>query len=678
MLKRFFIFFALLIPILAIAQPRKKFPVLYTQADVGVELRYKNAEAINTSGLNFSPTYYQNGLVYVSQKQSGPIDPNTGQRFFELFFAPLDPNGEPLKPSSFSIELNSQLHEGPVTFNRRSDKIYITRSNIKGNISTAGKDGKVQLKVYEATRGNYDWENVTELPFNNDDYTCMHPTLSPDGRKLFFASNKPGGYGGMDLYFVERKDDNSWSIPINLGPTINTDQNEVFPFFHKSGLLFFSSNGHKGFGGLDMFLIDLSKNEWGKAMNMGEPFNSRYDDLGFIMNDEGNKGFFTSNRKAHNKGGDDIYFFEAAGGFKDMKLPNIVGTPVFVYDANSTNDLAGATIHFYEMTSTGVNDGIKIYNPKVLPKEPNSDELKIYRDRKRLEDLEGPKWITNENGEALLPFEDGKDFLIIIFKDGYVTKEIEYSTRGIKKGEPLEVLLEKSDCVVLKGSVFIQESEVNIPNAKVTIVNRCDNTKEVTMTNIKGEFESCLRMGCSFDIIIQKGGFAPTSTNIDTKEISNEKTLEVATSLVPKNDLAVKEPIKKGSVLVLNNIYYDFNKSHIQKGAAPDLQSLSQLMLEYPSMKVELRAHTDCRGEEGYNRDLSLKRAESAKQQLVNAGIAPNRISAIGLGESSPLNHCIDNVDCTEEEHQQNRRTEVKILDINEPIQVNKMGSRGN
>jgi len=151
---------------------------------------------------------------------------------------------------------------------------------------------------------------------------------------------------------------------------------------------------------------------------------------------------------------------------------------------------------------------------------------------------------------------------------------------------------------------------------------------------------------------------------------SSTQQVEVNVLLNPIADNILNEPIKEGSIIVLENIYYDFNKSAIRKGAARELDALVRLMKQYPSMEIELVAHTDSRGSEEYNLQLSLRRAESAQKYLIRHGIAVNRIKAFGYGESQPRNNCTDSVDCTEEEYQYNRRTEVKVTKIDEPVKV--------
>jgi len=178
-----------------------------------------NTAGINTPHVEFSPMYYKKGIVFLSSRQKfGPIDEQLGETFFDVYYSDLDPNGMPQKPTNFSLAINSQFHEGPVTFNRKGDHIYFTRSNQSApGITKSDQKGKVWLKIYEAQTGIYDWENIRELPFNSDTYSCMHPSLSPDGMKLFFSSNMPGGYGGRDIYMSEKQGE-TWSKPVNLGP----------------------------------------------------------------------------------------------------------------------------------------------------------------------------------------------------------------------------------------------------------------------------------------------------------------------------------------------------------------------------------------------------------------------------------------------------------------------------
>ena len=180
-----------------------------------------NARKINSDNLDFSPSFYQNGIVFASSRyKSGERDKKIDETYFELFYADLDIEGQPMEPREFSIRVNSHLHEGPVSFSRDGQTIYFTRNNIEMGKAKANSKGQTGLKIYEAQKGKSDWKNVRELPFNDDEYNVAHPSLSPDGSKLYFTSDMPGGYGGMDLYVVE-KIDGEWSLPVKLGENVN-------------------------------------------------------------------------------------------------------------------------------------------------------------------------------------------------------------------------------------------------------------------------------------------------------------------------------------------------------------------------------------------------------------------------------------------------------------------------
>lgn len=644
------------------------FDLLYNQSEAQRDIKMVNTNTINSGDVEFSPVIYHNGLVFVSRYKNGPVDEKTGETYFELFYAELDPNGIPGKPQPFSVELNSQRHEGPVSFNRKGDRIFFTRTNQTNGVTKADRRAKVHLKVYEADRGYYDWENIRELPFNSDRYSCMHPALSSDENRLFFSSDMPGGYGGLDLYFVE-KTPKGWSKPINLGPDINTSGNEVFPFQHNSGTLFFSSDGHKGLGALDLYMVDMGTRKWSRVINLGAPFNTVNDDLGLILNDRGTRGYFTSNRDGGN-GKDDIYMFDIPSGIKGIQLPQMVSTLLTTYDGADSKRAIGVNVYVFEKNDDGIVNNEALYNLELAPGSGKNDEMAFKLVRKSEEQLGAPRQITNRNGEAVLQFEPAKSYLVLISKPGYATQEITYTTPQEPPFKPIEVVLVPSNCITLDGQVLSEKYNLRVPNALVKIVNECDGKMETTRTNINGAFQACLTMGCDFNVTVEKDGYLAGYADISTVKIRGSRSSQVELKLKPKNDAVLREPIRTGTVIVLENILYDFDKSAIRTGDARDLEALARLMKQYPSMEIELSAHTDTRGPEDYNLQLSVKRAESAKEFLVLRGINANRIKAVGYGETKPRNRCAEGVECSEEEHKVNRRTEVKITKIDESAVV--------
>lgn len=647
----------------ALAFGQKKQNVLQTE-----NVRITNAASINTPAIEFSPTYYLNGLVFVSsRRKNGIVDEKLGDTYFELFYADLDPNGKPLKPRPFSVEINSELHEGPVDFNRKGDRMYFTRNNLQGTVGKPDKKGVVRLKIYQADKGYYDWENIRELPFNSHDYSCMHPTLSPDGTKMFFASDKPGGFGGRDIY-MSINNNGVWSDPINLGPEINTNKDDAFPFFHESGVLFFASDGHPGYGGMDIFMVDFTTRSWGAVTNIGKPFNSLKDDLGFILDPNGESGYLSSNRDG-GFGSYDIYRFDIPYGFRapgmEVAAAAKINAEVIVYDASLGRRTANAAVRVFENKNDIAEDDA-LYNYDLIPSSDNPADLIFKKVRKKEAELDVPKFLTDRSGQVSLQLEPNKDYIILISKPGFTTQEIAYTTPGAEDvQQPLEVLLQPSACITLNGTVRSTSGNRPVTSARVLVRNDDTGAEEITGTNMDGTFESCLDMGYSYTITCEKLGYTKAFSEVSTVQIRGSRSVEVNLEMTPTGNEVYNGPVKKGTVIILD-IFYDFDKSTIRAGEDLQLEALAKLMMRHPSMKIELIAHTDSRGEESYNLALSLRRAESARDFLVSRGIAPERIRAFGYGEARLRNHCTDGVECTEEEHQYNRRTEVLVTDIDE------------
>lgn len=639
-------------------------------------IRIQNATDINTNLPEFSPVKYLDGLVFVSRKRNGPINWETGNTYYELFYTELDANGVPRKRVNFSPRINnSWLNEGPVAFNREGDRIYFSQDNSQGGVGKADANGWVWMKIFEAQKGEFDWENITELPFNSDEYSCMHPTLSADGGTLYFSSNKPGGYGGMDLYIAKRRADSTWMDPINLGPDVNTNKNEVFPFIHESNTLFFSSDGHEGSGGLDLFMIELAGKRWGKVTNMGKPYNSKEDDFGLILNIEGNRGYFSSARDG-GKGGDDIYIFETQDGYGSANLDarKEVAPPLHVFDADTQEPLSGAAVRVFESTEEGFIGNEALYHLELNTDASINDKMEIKMVRKNEAELGPPQYLTNRNGQTQIRLKTTQSYLILISKGGYETQEIRLSADEIVSSQSIEVELKTRNCLILSGKVKNGQTRQVVPEATVRIQNLASGKESIVRSNIEGQFEGCLEIGQKFNILAERNGFEKGDIKISTVDLASNRSLMAEIRLHPLRGALLAQPVKEGTVIILRHIYYDFNKSAIRRGDAQELTALAKLMKLYPSMEVELAAHTDSRGESAYNLELSIRRAESAKDYLIRKGVDENRITALGFGEAKISNHCVDDVFCTEDQHQFNRRTEVRITHMNENVQIDEEG----
>ncbi len=646
---------------------------LYEKGEVERTIVLQNAKGVNSESYEFSPAFYQNGIVYVSFHKNGRIDPNTGKPFFELFYAEMDNQYMPQSGRPFSISINSQVHEGPVSFSRDNNLMYFTRNNLEGGIAKSNSKGQVTMKIYEARRGKFDWENIRVLPFNNDDYTCFHPSLSADGNRLFFSSDMPGGYGGYDLYYVEKKAD-GWSKPINLGQDINSAGSEVFPFLHESSTLFYSSDSRGGQGGLDVFMIDINDSDWGEPTNLGTPINSALDDLGFILTPDAMRGYFASDRPG-GSGGDDIYMFEADGPIigPNQSAPSIAS--IVAYDAATNERLPDAGVRLLQQSEDGFIEGDDLYEVALLPSE--NGELRMKLVRKDASDLGKPSLYTDLNGTVNSTIRQGKKYFVLVSKDGYTDGEVQFVAEE-GQAQTIRVPLRSLNCIPLDGMVTEQGTNRMLPNALVRVVNRSTNEEKLVRSNSNGNFEYCLHPGGDYSVSAEKTGYFGASTTVSTKNLQSSQDLSVSLQLQPnaaaseaaEAESIVKEPIREGSVILLENIYYDFDQYIIRRGAGKELDALAQLMKQYPSMEVELTAHTDSRGNDQYNLELSLKRAESAKRYLIQKGIRGSRILAMGQGETQIRNRCQDDVECSDDEHQFNRRTEVKVVRIDEPVKV--------
>jgi hypothetical protein len=275
-----------------------------------------NMTILNSDKDDFSPTFYNNGILFCSNGQVAKKNPkdkadDKAPEDLNLKYAFFDSLGNLSKPKAFGKRANSKTNEGPSCFTPNGDTLYLTRTASKGGVEKLNKNGEITLKIYlkvRDTSGAFVGEEI--LPFESEGYSYCHPTLSPDGKRLYFASNMPGSVGGMDLWVSRRLKDGQWSQPINLGPRVNTAKNEIFPYMTEKGTLYFASNGlPNGKGGLDLFHIEI-ENKIARAYPMAEPFNTEGDDFGIMFLPKSDKkGYFSSNRPG-GTGGDDIYQFE--------------------------------------------------------------------------------------------------------------------------------------------------------------------------------------------------------------------------------------------------------------------------------------------------------------------------------------------------------------------------------
>ena len=265
----------------------------------------------NTEYSDFGAVELNNEIVFVSTKDEGVSVKRkyswNAQPFLDIY--QVSKEGSFLQAEKIRGEVNTIYHEGPATFSTDGSKMYFTRNNFYEDKKGTDKKGVNNLKIYTADLVNGLWANIKGVHFNNDDYSVGHPSLSSDGKKLYFTSDMPGGIGGSDIYVVDINEEGKLGSPKNMGNIVNTEGNEMFPFIHNEGTLFFSSDGHVGFGLLDVFAtIEDENNDVVNILNLGEPINSIKDDFSYYLSQEGFDGYISSNRDG-GVGDDDIYKF---------------------------------------------------------------------------------------------------------------------------------------------------------------------------------------------------------------------------------------------------------------------------------------------------------------------------------------------------------------------------------
>lgn len=293
---------------------------------------------LNSNGDEFSPSYYRDGIVFIGNAKSKSSMYNWNNRpFLKILQVPYLPTGKE-KPNVQELVLPklNQFHGGPVSFIRKYNMIYFSHSQ---NLDKKNKSSVNHLGIYSAKKNQNKWTDMKPISFNNPSYSVSHPTLTEDGKVMYFISNMPGGLGGTDIYYSINTG-NKWSTPINLGATINTSKNEFFPFLHKDGILYFASEGHAGYGGLDIFYSKFENGAWTRPINMGKPVNSSYDDFGLILDKDKNNGYFSSNRPG-GAGNDDIYRLISSEYLENNKTNILKGT---VSDKNTNEYIKNASI----------------------------------------------------------------------------------------------------------------------------------------------------------------------------------------------------------------------------------------------------------------------------------------------------------------------------------------------
>jgi len=418
-----------------------------------------NNLSINTEYSDFSPMYYQDKkVVFASAKDSSFFNTRTykwnNQPYLDLYVSKTQEDSNDLLGGlKFSNKINTKYHEAAVSFSPDYNTMYFTRNNY-GKKLGRDKNGVNHLKIYTSKKIGGEWTEAYEMPFNSDDYSTGHPAVSPDGKKLYFVSDMPGTMGDTDIFVVDILENDTYSSPKNLGPGINTIKKEMFPFVTHNKL-YFSSNGHMGLGGLDVFEVDMSDAYgFGPVKNVGKPINSNKDDFSYIIDEENQKGYFASNRSG-GKGDDDIYSFNnfaveevfenaIAGHVTEFitgeALPN---ARVELYDENSNKITEIATdtdgYFIFEALDSQTKYAIKTSKTEFFAQTVDTQTLQnqvvnISVPMKKLKEM-----IVIEDGEKKLK----TDIIYFDFDKSYVRKD---AAKELDK--LVEVMTEYKDMVI--------------------------------------------------------------------------------------------------------------------------------------------------------------------------------------------------------------------------------------
>ena len=564
---------------------------------------------INSAKADYAPRLYRNGVVFVSDRKPPYIEDgiyNPDSLYYrELYFSEVLEDGTHTSPTLFYQDLNDGYHKGPVAFYNNEKNMVYTRANRSG----MGLD-KFSLYFTKQAVNADQWIEKQAFVFNgkNNNFNVMHPSLNQQGTVLFFSSDMPGGFGETDLYMSVLDENGKWSAPENLGARINTAEAEMFPFITADNVLYFTSSGHGGLGGLDIFEVDL-KNEESEVVNLGFPINSNKNDFAISFDDRGYMGYFSSNRD-NGKGSSDIYRF--------TKNIYLTGT---IRDAYNNQPLQSAY---------------------VFLAEKNSGEI--------------VGEMTDENGAYRVKLDIDAAYNLKIMKDGYITKDAaKISTFGnfeksLKQSK--DFVVEKDD-LILKGFVKNKSTGAPIAGAYVTLYDTKALKKYIVQTMQDGSYIFKLEPENLYQLSIELNGYFSKQEEIDTFE-------PVVTTFVEDFNL---RSIVPNLPFLLENTTYNSNKGDIAPEDENELDGLAFYLQSYPKYNVEVRVHTDAIGSASDNLSISEDRSSYIRYHLIKKGVNPNRISTIGYGEQFPLNGCSQGGDCDEQEIKLNRRVEIVLTE---------------
>lgn len=579
---------------------------------------------INSLESDFSPVTYKGGLIYTSaRKRISLIERTqawTGKNFFSLYYVLGKDSVTFSRPKLFAPELQIHYNNGPLCISKDLKTIYFTRNNPDGNSS----DKIIKLEIYESHIKSDDkhWdEQLVPFRWNSNTYNCAHPALSADGTKLYFTSDMKQGYGGMDLYVCKREG-TVWGEPENLGPKINTQGNEVFPYVEEDGTLYFASDGHDGLGGLDVFTCLPADGGYTTPENMGAPINSNSDDFGITVSAK--RGYFSSNR-GHKGIDDDIYQFINTKPNKTRFLVKLV-------DSVTQRPIANTHVDIRDVLTKESLPVIEINGMMYADLIAGFDYI-FDADAENYKSATTVPNITGKSKTILIPMAR-----VMNFKNPYGLANV---------------------CLTGNAYSIVDGKKSALANVPIVIIDNLTKEKITEgMTNASGKYKICnLPLDRNYKVQTSFSNFFGSEMEIRTLNIKYDSTIYQDFSF---------DKIILGKSLKIENLNFESGQAALTASVTKELDKIVDKLKDNPKIVVELGVHTDCRGLAQNNLDLSDERARLLKEYVVNKGIESKRVTYIGYGEAVPVNKCECEetviVPCSEQEHQQNNRVELKVI----------------
>jgi outer membrane protein OmpA-like peptidoglycan-associated protein len=545
----------------------------------------------NSEKGDFIPVFYPKGVAFTSLRKKHNETPwllENANLLPAYFFNDSLKKALPLKG------VLSKKFKGVSFYDTITKKVYYSK---KLSTSKSGSLNPVGVFIYDLKR-----KKQIPFPYNDKNAFTSHVNVSKDQGILWFASDREGGYGGIDIWYCT-KNEKTWGEPVNAGGLINTKGDEMYPF-QSNDILFFTSNGHPGLGGFDVYKAMIQDTEVVHVSNVGYPVNTNANDYALIINSKNEEGFIGSNR----------------GDYLDrlftVKLNDVV-----------------VELEAYVYSNIGVNNTVSGVRVLVLDEE-NHIVDSVY---------------TNAIGKFEFDAKPERNYTFEIGTGDHETLRQAYSTVGYSKSEVIEKKFTiKDKTVAYELAVNDIENADVLDSTQIELKNITTNQDIAFTTDSSGTIKAKLPRDEEYQITVAKLGYDPLVRQISTKDTTVAKFTE-------KINLG---KTMAGISIRLDNIVYEYNKSDLSPSGQAELDTLISFFKENPEVFLKISSHTDARGPAAYNMELSKKRSESCLNYILDKGIPKSRINVQNCGETKLLNKCRDRVECSEELHKINRRTE--------------------